>query len=419
MGRFQDMGLLLAAGFFSLFYREADAAFVVAFLLCLSLCCTGYFMESRRVHLVLAYVFLLGCLISPAFLFFCPVVFYLLLYDGYWLAGIPAVGVYVLYVFLAGALPAGILPTDVFPAGSFPTGAFSTDSFLTGSSPAGVGALRFLAWGAFLFVAAYCLCRRTLRIETLELDLMRLRDDSMERNLLLAEKNRMLAEKQNSEIYAATLKERNRIAREIHDNVGHLLSRSILLTGAAKTVNASPGLSPMLENLDETLNQAMTGIRTSVHDLHDDSVNLREAVNGLIRDFTFCPVTLEYDVGQELPREVKYCMISILKEALSNIIRHSHASYVHVILREHPAIYQMCVENDGVGETYEPEVSRNARTTISKTYASNVAEFESSGIGLSNMRDRVDALKGTMQISTENGFRIFIIIPKKIGDSHP
>ena len=382
---------------------------MVAFLLCLSLCCTRYFVESRRAHLVLAYVFLLGCLISPAFLFFCPVVFYLLLCDGYWLAGIPAVGVYVLYVFLAGAL---ILPTDVFP-----TGAFSTDSFLTGSSPAGVGTLRFLAWGAFLFVTAYCLCRRTLRIETLELDLMRLRDDSTERNLLLAEKNRMLAEKQNSEIYAATLKERNRIAREIHDNVGHLLSRSILLTGAAKTVNASPGLSPMLENLDETLNQAMTGIRTSVHDLHDDSVNLREAVNGLIRDFTFCPVTLEYDVGQELPREVKYCMISILKEALSNIIHHSHASYVHVILREHPAIYQMCVENDGVGETYEPEVSRNDRTTLSQAYASNATEFESSGIGLSNMRDRVDALNGTMQISTENGFRIFIIIPKETGAS--
>ena len=51
---------------------------------------------------------------------------------------------------------------------------------------------------------------------------MKLRDDSTEKNLLLEEKNHMLVEKQNYEIYTATLKERNRIAREIHDNVGHL-----------------------------------------------------------------------------------------------------------------------------------------------------------------------------------------------------
>ena len=53
----------------------------------------------------------------------------------------------------------------------------------------------------------------------------------------LQKKNKALQEKQNYEIYAATLRERNRIAREIHDNVGHLLSRTILLTGAAKTLN--------------------------------------------------------------------------------------------------------------------------------------------------------------------------------------
>ena len=68
-------------------------------------------------------------------------------------------------------------------------------------------------------------------------EIRRIKDDSEERTLLLAEKNKALQEKQNYEIYAATLRERNRIAREIHDNVGHLLSRTILLTGAAKTVN--------------------------------------------------------------------------------------------------------------------------------------------------------------------------------------
>ena len=113
----------------------------------------------------------------------------------------------------------------------------------------------------------------------------------------------MLAEKQNYEIYAATLKERNRIAREIHDNVGHLLSRSILITGAAKAINTSETLSPVLDNLDHSLNQAMTSIRTSVHDLHDESLNLKEVSESLTSEFTFCPVTLDYDMGFEVPRE--------------------------------------------------------------------------------------------------------------------
>ena len=64
-------------------------------------------------------------------------------------------------------------------------------------------------------------------------ELKRTRDDSRERDLLLSQKNKALLEKQDYEIYNATLKERNRIAREIHDNVGHVLSKFILMLGAA------------------------------------------------------------------------------------------------------------------------------------------------------------------------------------------
>ena len=89
-----------------------------------------------------------------------------------------------------------------------------------------------------------------------------------------------LAEKQNSEIYAATLRERNRIAREIHDNVGHVLSRTILLTGAARAINKDQNLDSLLKGLDNSLNSAMDSIRSSVHDLHDDAVNNKGDYNG-------------------------------------------------------------------------------------------------------------------------------------------
>ena len=41
----------------------------------------------------------------------------------------------------------------------------------------------------------------------------------------------------------------------------------------------------------------MTSVRESVHDLHDDSVNLREVTEELVGEFTFCPVDLSYDMG--------------------------------------------------------------------------------------------------------------------------
>ena len=107
---------------------------------------------------------------------------------------------------------------------------------------------------------------KTKKYDKLDREFRKTIDDGEEKTLLLAEKNRALIEKQNYEIYAATLRERNRIAREIHDNVGHVLSRTILLTGAAKALNKDQNLDPILNGLDDSLNSAMDSIRSSVHD---------------------------------------------------------------------------------------------------------------------------------------------------------
>ena len=248
-----------------------------------------------------------------------------------------------------------------------------------------------LLYSVFGFLLAFFMERNTTKSQILEEKLRRTQDDSKERSLLLSQKNKALQEKQDYEIYNATLKERNRIAREIHDNVGHVLSRSILMVGAAKTINEDPGMTAMLKNLEDSLNHAMNSIRNSVHDLHDEAVNLEEVEKSLVREFTFCPVQMVYDMTREVPREVKYCFISITKEAFANIMKHSNATKVQLILREHPGLYQLCIEDNGKDAFYDPEKS---------------------GIGIANMKERVNALGGTLQIFTDKGFRIFITIPK-------
>ena len=262
--------------------------------------------------------------------------------------------------------------------------------------------------GIFGFILAFFLWSHTRQYELLARNFRQSRDDSEEHALLLSEKNKALLEKQDYEIYAATLRERNRIAREIHDNVGHVLSRSILMTAACKTINKNDSLDPLLGNLEESLNGAMNSIRSSVHDLHDDAVNLEDAIKGLVKDFSFCPVTLTYDMSRQVPREVKYSLISITKEGLSNVMRHSNADSVDILLREHPALYQLCIEDNGTPENGIPDIQTGSD--------SNKAKNTSGGMGLSNIRDRAKALDGTVQITQENGFRIFVTIPKSVSN---
>ena len=262
--------------------------------------------------------------------------------------------------------------------------------------------------GIFGFILSFFLWLYAEKYQALYQDFHQIRDDSEEHALLLSEKNKALLEKQDYEIYAATLRERNRIAREIHDNVGHVLSRSILMTAACKTINKNDALDPLLGNLEESLNGAMNSIRSSVHDLHDDAVDLEDAIKGLVKDFTFCPVNLTYDMSRQIPREVKYSLISITKEGLSNVMRHSNADSVDILLREHPALYQLCIEDNGTPENGIPDMQTGSD--------SNKAKNISGGMGLSNIRDRAKALGGTVQITQENGFRIFVTIPKSVSN---
>lgn len=388
MRHLENTGLLILSGFFFLFFQKPGETFICAFLLSVGTCCAGYFSESKKLHLLLCAAFMSAAVAVPEMSAFFPAIFYILIQDHFYL---PALAGGLLYLYVIQTMN-----SDIF---------------------------RFSFWGILFFIVAFFLQFRTEAEEKLRQDFMKLRDDSTEKNLLLEEKNHMLVEKQNYEIYTATLKERNRIAREIHDNVGHLLSRSILITGAAKAVSSSEAVSPLLDSLDISLNQAMTSIRTSVHDLHDESVNLRESVEGLISEFQFCPVSLDYDMGLEIPRDVKYCFISIVKEALSNMARHSNATSAYIVMRGHPALYQLCIEDNGKipGSSCISQSFSENRTSDSffgnPRHLQNTGWYDFStqnrGMGLSNIHDRLAPLHGTVQITTDHGFRIFITIPKE------
>ncbi len=235
-----------------------------------------------------------------------------------------------------------------------------------------------------------------------------IRDDSEERNMLLAEKNKHLIEKQDSEVYVATLKERNRIAREIHDNVGHMITRSILQMGALMTINKEEPLHGQLEAVKNNLDVAMNNIRESVHDLHDESVDMKQTIVDMIGELEGkFNCKLDYDAGKNIDRKYKYAIIGIVKEAISNILKYSKSDRVDIVIREHPGMYQLVIHDyDDVVKTKTMSHNSNQEKTF------NLAKKSGEGIGLQNMRDRVEALKGNIVIDKEQGFKIFVTLPR-------
>ena len=228
------------------------------------------------------------------------------------------------------------------------------------------------------------------KLATLEEQMHKLMDDSQEVQNLLKEKNQMLLDNQTYHIRVATLSERNRIAREIHDCVGHLLTRSILQTGALQTINKDASLHNGLDSLSQTLNQAMTSIRQSVHDLKDNALDLSMALNKLASVESTPRYHLVYDVDGIVPKEYAYTFLAVVSEAWNNTQKHSDATDFHVFLREHPGFFTLDCRDNGT-KKLPPDLT---------------------GIGLTNMKERIEQLGGQITFSDAHGFTIHVVVMK-------
>ena len=242
------------------------------------------------------------------------------------------------------------------------------------------------------FAAALIIYNRVSSLERDVIKLTSLRDEVTEKNIQLSQQNTRLARAQDNEVHLATLRERNRIAREIHDNVGHMLTRSLLQSGALLIINKDENMKEPLTSLRNTLDSAMTSIRESVHDLHDDSIDLRRIIEDSLKavseKFT---VKLDFDISNETSGKIKLCIAGVVKEAISNAAKHSNGDKITVILREHPVFYQVMVEDNG-----------------------SCSKINDSGIGLKNMTERAEGCGGIINFTpSAKGFRVFMSLPKE------
>ncbi len=349
----------------ALYLLQVELAYaVVPLILCIALSCLSIYVEDKRIPFMGVLLFTLLCFFLPGYVVFLPV----LLYDLFQTR----------YQYTASAVP--VLLLVYYQKYDLPVIIFSI---------------------IFLLVSSL-LKLKTNKLNRLRDEYNDLRDSSSSYSQLMEEKNRSILKNQDYEINLATLNERNRISRELHDNIGHMLSRALLQVGALLTITKEDTVREGLSSLKESLSSGMDDIRGSIHKMYDESIDLYAQVEQLCKDFAFCPVTFEYDIKLSPPLILKHNLIAIIKEALANIMKHSNATKASVILREHPGMYQLIILDNG-------SIKEGQKELLMKLLHSQDNE---EGMGLRNITDRVKSFHGNMNLSLENGFKLFITIPK-------
>lgn len=203
----------------------------------------------------------------------------------------------------------------------------------------------------------------------------------------------------------AAIQERNRIAREIHDSLGHTLTaQNIQLQSAVKLwqrdIHQAQGFVEQAQRLAAI---AMQEVRCSVSTLRADvheELCFKGAIEALLNDFqqgTGISVSTHINIQTSTPPEADRALYRILQEALTNIIKYAEATAVEIQIRAIADWIQMTVTDDGKG--FDPVQSTG-------------------GFGLQGMRERVAALNGHFQIGSapEQGCQIQVELPlRRIG----
>lgn len=272
-------------------------------------------------------------------------------------------------------------------------GMLSEVYYLTGNIVTTAYSLLIMALAGYLAVKTGLACRK----ETLLLSKF---DDARQDSLNAKRLGEEIMKNADNEVYTARLKERNRIAREIHDNVGHMITRVIVQMQAIKIINKDAKVAAQLDSVSETLDLAMTGIRKSVHELHDDSIDVSIAVNDIIKTL---PERFDVDVNTSIEspadNKTKSCILGIIKEAVTNISKYSRGDKVRIEVVENNTFWRILVRDNGEN----PE----------RDYMLTGDYMASGGLGLKNIASRAASCGGRASVrSGKDGFEIMATLPK-------
>lgn len=231
----------------------------------------------------------------------------------------------------------------------------------------------------------------------------RLRDTQEE----LRHKEQMRSQLLRQVIFAQE-EERQRIARELHDQIGQTLTSILVGLKVIETTDASENVHARVAELrsfvtqafDEVHNLALN-LRPSVLDDLGLPAALRRYVDGFSRQFAI-PVdyqTIGFDHEVRLPTEVETTVYRIVQEMLTNVVRHANATTVNLLLQHNLSRVQVIVDDDGVGFDVSAVLSARGRQHL----------------GLFGMQERASLFGGTLTVESTPGSGTTVIVDIPLG----
>ncbi|WP_258522267.1 sensor histidine kinase [Actinomyces sp. Z5] len=258
---------------------------------------------------------------------------------------------------------------------------------------------------AALAAVAALLAVRTGQVDRARSALHAVRDDLQHRVTALQETQAQLEQAQEYETRAAALSERTRIAREIHDGVGHLLTRLLFQVHAAQAAHRDDSAAVAeLRQIAQTADEALSAMRAGVHALDDTGEDLAVALNRLAVGCGVAQVRVDCAPDASPPALVTRCLVAVTREALTNAARHGEARTAWVTVADFPGFWRLTIANDGSVPAWaeSPQPLLSARP-----------DADGMGLGTRSMTDRVESLGGTLRILTSPRFTVLATIPKE------
>lgn len=177
------------------------------------------------------------------------------------------------------------------------------------------------------------------------------------------------------------LEDRERIARDLHDVViQRLFATGLQLQTAARLANRPDVVNRITASVDD-LDTTIRDIRTAIFELRTPATaalrsEIRSTVNEAVEPLGFRPaLELDGPIDSAVPEPVRPDLLAVLREALSNVVRHARASQVHVQVKVAGGTLTVAVHDNGIGP----------------------AGIQERG-GLANLRGRAEAHGGTFEV---------------------
>lgn len=204
-------------------------------------------------------------------------------------------------------------------------------------------------------------------------------------------------------------KERTRIAKDIHDDLGASLTRITLLSQTARSEidqpdQAAAGLDQIYITA-RALTQAMDEIVWAVNPHHDTLDSLVSYLGGFTQDFlSAAGIRCRLEVPLSLPplpvtAEVRHNLFLAFKEAINNVVRHAGATEASVWFTLEPRRFILTLRDNGRG--FQPSDEEARPSSGSQSQSASVPPVF--GNGLINMRKRLEEIGGHCEIESRTG----------------